>query len=34
MDEQEIHWHFGCPDEGFLFEVGQTGQIMLQYNTT
>jgi hypothetical protein len=25
MDEQEmIHRHFGCPDEGFWLEVGQT----------
>jgi hypothetical protein len=29
MDEQEIHWHFGCPDAGFWLEVGQTGQILL-----
>jgi hypothetical protein len=29
MDEQEIYWHFGCPDAGFWLEVGQTGQILL-----
>jgi hypothetical protein len=29
MDEQEIHWHFGCPDAGFWLEVGQTRQILL-----
>jgi hypothetical protein len=29
MDEQEIHWYFGCLDAGFWLKVGQTGLSLL-----